>query len=243
MCMKKRPSPFSHERTRDEQFAPVHHVLEHLDRDDAIELRLRIEHVHISGDHAQIGQAAPGRFAHDIFALRIRVRHRNDPRVRKLPRREQRQRAPAAAEFEDILPVRELGMLDGLAQRLLLGLLQGRVVVPVEAGRVFAVRSEHFCKECGRHLVMLRIGGIGVLGNRPRRHLAREGGIARGAAVRELDRGARAEPVNGGADDRVRQRHSFGGLDDGGDEAHVTTPFCWRMIFPENRSPLFGIMR
>jgi hypothetical protein len=37
--------------------------------------------------------------------------------MRKLPRHPQRQRTPAAAEFEDRLPAGQVGMLDGLAQR------------------------------------------------------------------------------------------------------------------------------
>ncbi len=108
------------------------------------------------------------------------------------------------------LPIGELGMLDGLAQCFLLGLLQGRVLVLVEEARVFAVRSEHLCKERRRHLVVLRVGGIGVFGDRSRGHLARKGGVTRGAAIGELDRRTRAEPVDRGADDRVRQRHAFG---------------------------------
>ena len=42
--------------------------------------------------------------------------------------------------------------------------------------------------------------------------------VASRVAVREH------EPVDGGADDDVGQRHALGGADDGGNEAHVTTP-------------------
>ena len=38
----------------DQQVAPVHHMLEHLDRDDAVEPLLDIEPVHVAGDDAQI---------------------------------------------------------------------------------------------------------------------------------------------------------------------------------------------
>ena len=52
------------------QFAPVHHVLEHLDRDDAIEPGGRIEHVHVRGDYAKVLQSTFAGFALDEFALR-----------------------------------------------------------------------------------------------------------------------------------------------------------------------------
>jgi len=52
----------------------------------------------------------------------------------------------------------------------------------------------------------------------------------------EPGRGARAQPVDRGADDDIRQRHALGGADDRRHEAHVTTPFILSMIFPENRS-------
>ena len=74
------------------------------------------------------------------------------------------------------------------------------------------------------------IDGIGVLCDRPPGHLARKGGVAFSAAVAEPDGGARAKPVDRGADERVRQRHAFGCLDNAGDEAHVTIPF-WGTIF------------
>jgi hypothetical protein len=83
----------------------------------------------------------------DILPLRMGIGHRDDLRMRELPRHEQRQRAPAAAEFEDRLPVGEIGMVFGLAQRLFFGLLQGGCLAHVEQAGIFAVRPEHFRKE------------------------------------------------------------------------------------------------
>src|SRR5205823_12596933 len=82
----------------------------------------------------------------------------------------------------------------------------------------------------------------GVFGDRAGRHLVGKPGVAFGIAGREPGCGARAQAMDRGADDGVGQRHPLGGADDRGDEAHVTTPFILRMIFSENRSPLFGIM-
>src|SRR5258707_1040154 len=50
--------------------------------------------------------------------------------------------------------------------------------------------------------------------------------IAFGAPGGELRRRARAQPLDAGANDDVRQRHPFGSADDRGNEAHVTTSFC-----------------
>ena len=57
------------------------------------------------------------------------------------------------------------------------------------------------------------------------RHLAGERRVALGAAAGQPRCGARAQPLDRGANDDVRQRHPFGGADDPGNEAHVTTPF------------------
>src|ERR1700682_873331 len=147
-------------------------------------------------------------------------------------------RAPAASEFEVRLPVGEIGMFDGLAQRFLLGLLQRGGRLLVEARRIFAVGAEHAGEERRRHFVMLGVGLVGMFGDGTGRHLVDKPGIAFGIAGGEFCGGARAEPVDRGANDDIRQRHPFGGADDRGYEAHVTTPFILSMIFSENRPPL-----
>ena len=77
-AIRRQPRP--HPR---HQFAPVHHVLEHFDRHDAVELPLWDKHIHVLRDHAKIGQPARRRLALDIVALRMRVRHRGDLRCRE----------------------------------------------------------------------------------------------------------------------------------------------------------------
>ncbi len=73
---------------------------------------------------------------------------------------------------------------------------------------------------------MLGVGRIGMFGDGARRHLVGKRGIAFRVAAGEPRRGARAQPLDGGADHEIGQRHPFGGADDSGDDAHVTTPFC-----------------
>src|SRR5258707_7874754 len=63
-------------------------------------------------------------------------------------------------------------------------------------------------EECRRHFVVLGVGLVGVFGDGTCRYFVRK------------------QPLDGGADDDVRQRHPFGGADDHGYEAHVTTPLC-----------------
>ena len=84
----------------------------------------------------------------------------------------------------------QVGVLDGLPQGFLLGLLQRRFRLLVEARRIFPVRSQHLCKERLRHLVMLGVGLVGVFGDMARRHLVGEGGVAFGIAAGQPRRGA-----------------------------------------------------
>ena len=58
------------------QFAPVHHVFEHLDGEDAVEPRFRREQIHVRRGDVQIRQATLSGFALDIFTLRVRVGNR-----------------------------------------------------------------------------------------------------------------------------------------------------------------------
>ena len=77
---------------------------------------------------------------------------------------------------------------------------------------------EHVGEERRRHLVVLGVGRVGVFGDGARRHLVGERGIASALPRGEPCRGARAQPLDRGADHEVGQRHPFGGADDRGDE-------------------------
>jgi hypothetical protein len=105
-------------------------------------------------------------------------------------------------------------MIDGLAQRLFLGLLQCRGCVAIETRRIFPVRPEHMREERRWHLVMLGVGGIGVFGDAARHHFAGKTCIAGCVAGRKPRHRARAEPADRGADHQIGQRHPFGGAYD-----------------------------
>jgi hypothetical protein len=95
-------------------------------------------------------------------------------------------------------------MLDGLPQRLFLGLLQGRGRFLVEAGGIFAVRAEHVAEQRGRHLIMPAIGDVGVPGKGARGHLIGEQGVTSGIGEGEPRCRARTQPLDRGANDDVR---------------------------------------
>ena len=96
----------------------VPHVLEHLDRDDAVEAAVEHELAHVGGDDLDIG----GRARLDPLALQARVRDRRDPRFREPLGGEERERPPAAAEVEDRLAVLDPGALAREGEHRLLGL-------------------------------------------------------------------------------------------------------------------------
>jgi hypothetical protein len=75
---------------------------------------------------------------------------------------------------------------------------------------------------------VLGVGGIGMLGDRPRRQRLDEGGIIGDIGGCEPGRGARAEFMDHCSDHDVRQRHAFGGTDHGRNEAHRNAPSTWR---------------
>ena len=154
----------------------------------------------------------------------MRIRHRCNLRAWKLPRHPQRQRTPATAKFEDRLPIGKVSVRDGLAQRFFLSLLQRGFGLLVVTAGIFAVRTEHAGEECRGYFVMLGIGLVGVPGNGARCHFVRKQGVALRVGAGQPRRSARAQPLHGGADHEIRQRYPFGGADDLGCEAHVTTP-------------------
>jgi hypothetical protein len=125
---------------------------------------------------------------------------------------------PAAAELEDGLAAGKAGMLDGLAQRFLLRLLQGGDAGLVEAGGEFAVGTEQGGKERERRLVT---PGRRAFGHRPQHHPPGEGGIVAGAQHGQARRRARAQALDRGADHHVKQRHALGSPDDRGNDAHA----------------------
>ena len=154
-----------------QQLLVVAHVLEHLDRDHAVERRAGddigrglglAQDVDVAGQDPDVVEAPLSRPLEDLLTLRGAVGHRRDPRVRVVLGHPQRQRAPAAAELEHVLAVLQLGALAGQAQHRGLGLGQRLHATRPQRRGVLQVRSEHQLEEPCRHLVVLLVGLVGV---------------------------------------------------------------------------------
>ena len=94
----------------------------------------------------------------------------SDVSVRIFFRHPKGERAPAAAEFEDVLPIPQIRMCAGLQQRVGLSLDQCIRGGVVEAAGILTARAEYEAKECLWQLVMLRIGVCSVFRDRVRDH-------------------------------------------------------------------------
>ena len=96
----------------------------------------------------------------------------------------------------------------GFRQRDGLGLGQRLPAGGIKAARIFAVRPQEQGKEFRRQFIMLAVGGIGVFGDRLRRHGAGKGLL--GARRRDAGIIGGDNPAHPGTDDEIRQRCAFG---------------------------------
>ncbi len=140
-----------------EEPRPVAHVLEHLDADDAIELPARVEVVHVGRSDFEVAHAA----RLEKRPLRRRIRDGHDPRRGILRRHVQRERAPAATELQDILPVGESGPFAREREHRVLRVVQRAHARRPDGARVLPSPPQHELEELARHLVMLRVGDVG----------------------------------------------------------------------------------
>ena len=143
-----------------EEAGVVAHVLEHLDRDDPVEATVSREVVDVGGDDVDIAEPGRPRLGDDVLALRGGVGQGDDAARRKAGREVQRQRSPAAPEFEDLVAICDPGPLGRQRQHSFFGFGQR-----LDAGRppraaVLEARTEDALEERGRQFVMLRVGGL-----------------------------------------------------------------------------------
>ena len=73
---------------------------------------------------------------------------------------------------------------------------------------------------------MLRVRLVGIFCDGARGHFIGEGRVAAAIAGSELGGGARAQPIDAGADHSVGKRHALGGADDRRNQAHDVAPVC-----------------
>jgi len=191
-----------------QQRAPVAHVLEHLDRNDSVVAAGRLESVHVSRDHGDVREAASTRLRLDPRSLRGGVRHGSDAAAPVIRRHPQGERAPAAAEFENVLAVNEAGVLAGRREAAGLRVCERvRSLGPPGAG-VLEVRSQGEFEEACRNLVVLLVREVRH-GREIRRVHGRDEGFGRccgalAVASRDLAQALFAETTDAGAHHGVR---------------------------------------
>ena len=203
-----------------EQRPVVADVLEHLDRHHPVERAIELQAVDVGRDHLDVGEPAGAAPLCDVAPLGGGVRDRGHPGAGEGLGDAQRQRAPAAAEIEDLLAVGDPGPAQGEVEHPPLRLVQGVDPRRPEAGAVLEVAAQDQAIELGRHLVVLFVGRLG--GDRDGR--APEGGDQRLEALLALLRPAPAlgrqalghQAPDAEADGGVGQGSPLGHLDQPG---------------------------
>lgn len=136
----------------------VAHMLEHLDREDAVEGAGGLEEIHVGGDHGEIGKTEGAGLKIDIGFLSMRVGEGGDPGGREAFREIEREGTPAASEIEDIHVVGDLSALEGEIEHGDLGGSEVAGFWGPEAGTVLEAGAEDLAIEVGGDFVVLLVG-------------------------------------------------------------------------------------
>ena len=147
--------------TREESLV-VAHVFEHLDRHDAVKATRRLKFVHVCRHDFNGGHCSSGTLALDKFALPPGVGDRQDAALRVMLGDPERERAPAAAEVEDIHPVPKLRACTTQTEHRVFRGIEGDYFWRPITAAVFQPPAEDLPKECGRDFVVLFVGLVGV---------------------------------------------------------------------------------
>ena len=205
-----------------QEFVPIGHVLEHLDRDNAVELSLRVEFRHVGGADGKILEAARLGHALDMRALRSGVRNRNDAGIGEVLGHVERQRPPTAAEFENGLAIDEAGILDGALQRGDFRLIERFAGVFVETAGIFTASTERQAEELCRHFIMLLVCLVRMNGDGISLHRFEEHGLFGIADILKAAAGTTDQKFHTRGGQPVGKVHPLGCVDDVGDHGHFT---------------------
>jgi len=142
---------------------PVAHVLEHLHADDPVEPATRLKVIHVRALGPQVGQAGLTGRGGDEVDLVLGVGDRGDPGAGMPSGQPERERAPAATQFQDIHAVHKAGPIGNQSQHGLFG--TGQVsghafLFRKKTAAVLHGRTEHQPEKVRRNLVMLVIGRL-----------------------------------------------------------------------------------
>jgi len=204
-----------------EQRLVVAQVFEHLDGYAAVETcRRQVEMVDVARQHLHVVQAELAAARFDELALWPRIGNGRDARARVPGGHPQRQRAPAATEFEDVLAIGELRTLAVQSEHRVLRLGQRLVAVRVVARRVLQSRPEAMGEESRRQFIVLPVRRIGV--DRQRAFAQRGDAqceahrLGFGTAQGLLAQALRALPADPGTQEAVGQPAAFGETEQAG---------------------------
>ena len=207
----------------------VAHVLEHLDRDDAIEAAVELEIVGVGRDDRDV-RGCPGL---DPLALHARVRDGRDARAGVALGCVERERAPAAAEVEDLHAVLEARPLAGEGEHRLLRLGERRRTVLPEARAVLQARAEDELEERRRLLVVLLVRLRRLERDRlEAKPLHVRAALGRALAVLDTESPGEVR-ANAGTEDGLGEDAA---LDDRVDDAHRASTNCASCSSPVRKS-------
>lgn len=198
-------------RNLSEQALVIFQMLEHFDGNDAIELGgFRLEIIDVNGFDRDVGEISRDELGFDPLALAAGIGNRGNFRVGVMLGHPEGERAPAAAEFEDGLPVGEFGAFAGEREHSGFGRFDvAHAFIPV-ARAVFEIGAEAVAEKFGRQLVVLLVCLLGVngeWGGFERGDVAHERGLAL-FDVEFFERGERGGEAlaDAEADERVGNR-------------------------------------
>src|SRR5208282_2113290 len=103
----------------------------------------KAERIHVAREDLEVPDTPCGRARIDKALLSTRVRYGGDLRARIMLRHPQRQRSPAAAEFEDPVAVREARAPRRQREHVGFRLIEALRRILVEAARILQLLAEH----------------------------------------------------------------------------------------------------
>ncbi len=208
-----------------EEHLPIRHMFEHFDRYDAIKVIAGRKIVHVCGHHGKIGQPALTRAAKDGCPLRCGIGDRRDPRIGKTRCHIKRQRTPAAAEFENVHAVLQLGMVYRLGESSCLRFIEACLVMGIIAAGIFPLGSENQCEKFSGDFIVLPVRLVGMAGDGEFRHIRRKSRLGIRRYFGEPPFRSCAEHIYSGECNAVAERRAFCGIDGKGEHIHGVSSF------------------
>lgn len=146
-----------------EELTVVANVLEHFNRDEAVEGSAGLEVIDIAGDDFEVVDATGAGLCFNVLALGLGIGNSGDFSAGVAGCHEEAEGTPTAAQFEDVLPVAKFGAFAGEGEHRDFRCFEGIALLVPVGGTVFEVGAEGFEEIGGGDFVVLFVGGGGVL--------------------------------------------------------------------------------